>query len=191
MKNKKNALDISQEPFSSEVNDEESKVLKLLLRIFKKLRLKKLNTYNRVLPFGDYFVDRCEKARFLGFGEGTSIYDNVVVLDDVKVGKETWIGPNVILDGSGCLEIGSHCSISAGVQIYSHDSVKWAVSGGKENYEYDKTVIGNNCFIGPNVIIKKGVRIGKGSIIGANSYVDKDIHENSRAFGNPVVIKSI
>ena len=99
-------------------------MFKKLIDIFFSLRDKKKKKFNRVLPFGDYFSDRWEKAKYLGFGEGSSVYDNVVVIGNVKVGKNTWIGPNVILDGSGGLEIGSNCSISAGVQIYSHDSVK-------------------------------------------------------------------
>ncbi|MEN8215384.1 MAG: hypothetical protein ABFS56_03215 [Pseudomonadota bacterium] len=57
--------------------------------------------FHRVLPFGDYFIDRWEKANFLCFGEGSSVYDNVIILGNVTVGKNTWIGPNVILDGSG------------------------------------------------------------------------------------------
>jgi acetyltransferase-like isoleucine patch superfamily enzyme len=157
-----------------------------LKRIFKILRDKKKKKYSRVLPFGDYVSDRWEKAKYLGFGEGTSIYDNVIVLGDVKVGKNTWIGPNVVLDGTGGLEIGSNCSISAGVQIYSHDSVNWAISGGTENYNYAKIIIEDNCYIGPNVVISKGVKIGSCSIIGANSFVNKDIPRNSKTFGNPV-----
>ncbi len=141
------------------------------------------------LSFGDYFIDRWEKAKYLGFGKGTSVYDNVLILGTVKVGENTWIGPNVILDGSGGLEIGSYCSISAGVQIYTHDSVKWAITGGKKPYEYGKTKIGDNCYIGPNVIIQKGVCIGKGSIIGANSIVNKDIPQYSKAFGTPAKVK--
>ncbi len=85
--------------------------------------------YLRSLPLADYVVDRWEKARELGFGEGSSIYDSVLVLGDVRVGANTWIGPFVVLDGSGGLAIGSNCSISAGVQVYSHDSVAWALSG--------------------------------------------------------------
>jgi acetyltransferase-like isoleucine patch superfamily enzyme len=157
-----------------------------IINIFKTLRDTKKRKYNRVLPFGDYFTDRWEKAKYLGFGEGTSIYDNVVVIGDVKVGKNTWIGPNVILDGSGGLEIGDNCSISAGVQIYSHDSVKWAISGGIEKYEYKKTIIGNNCYIGPNTVIAKGVKIGNGVIIGANSFVNRNIPDSSKIAGNPV-----
>lgn len=141
--------------------------------------------YNRVLPMNELLSDRWEKAQYLGFGEGTSIYDSAVVLGDVKVGKNTWIGPFTILDGSGKLTIGSNCSVSAGVQIYTHDSVEWATSGGNMPYKYEETHIGDNCYIGPNTIITKGVRIGAGSIIGANSFVNSSVNENSKVAGNP------
>ncbi|MCI0562158.1 MAG: acyltransferase [Nitrososphaera sp.] len=143
------------------------------------------NRWHRTLPFADYVVDRWEKARRLGFAEGTSIYDSSLVLGDVKVGENTWIGPFTILDGSGGLEIGSFCSISAGVQIYTHDTVKWAISGGKVEPELAPTKIGSHCYIGPNVIIVKGVTVGDGCIIGANSLVLKDIPPGSKAFGTP------
>lgn len=162
--------------------------LKLFLEVIYILVKIKKKKYNRFLPLGDYFIDRWEKARFMGFGKNTSVYDNVVIIGDVKVGDNTWIGPNVILDGSGGLEIGSNCSISAGVQIYTHDSVKWAISGGKEKYEYSKTIIEDNCYIGPYVIITKGVRIGKGFVIGAFSLVNKDIPPSSKAFGIPAKV---
>lgn len=141
--------------------------------------------FNRTLPFGDYIIDRWEKAKALGFGKGASIYDSALVIGDVKVGNETWVGPFVVLDGSGGLEIGAHCSISAGVHVYTHDSVKWAVTGGTASYHHAKTRIGNNCFIGPNVIVTKGVSIGDGCIIGANSLVLSDIPPKSKAVGSP------
>lgn len=141
--------------------------------------------FKRTLPFGEYIVDRWEKAKSLGFGEGSSIYDSALVFGDVKVGANTWIGPFVLLDGEGGLNIGSNCSISAGVQIYSHSSVKWALSGGKEKYEYAPTNIGSNCYIAPNVIIAMGTNIGDGCVIGANSFVNCDIPAGSKAFGSP------
>jgi acetyltransferase-like isoleucine patch superfamily enzyme len=141
--------------------------------------------HRRSLPFGDYIVDRWEKAQALGFGAGTSIYDSVVVLGEVRVGSDTWIGPFVVLDGSGGLTIGSHCSISAGVQIYSHDTVEWALSGGTAPYTHAPTSIGDNCYIGPSAVIAKGVRIGDRCRIGANSLVLTDIPEGSLAHGTP------
>lgn len=171
-------------------DEQEHNFLKQLLVVLDKLIKIKYAKNSRFLPFGDYFIDRWEKAKLLNFGQNSSIYDNVIVIGDVKVGENTWIGPNVILDGSGGLEIGSNCSISAGVQIYSHDSVKWAISGGKENYEYAKTVIEDNCYIGPYSVIVRGVKIGKGSIIGAFSLVNIDIPPNSKAFGIPAKLVS-
>lgn len=141
--------------------------------------------WNRSVPFGVYIVDRWVKARELGFGEGTSIYDSALLLGDVAVGRNTWIGPFTILDGSGGLVIGDDCSISAGVQIYTHNTVKWAVSGGVHAPEYAPVRIGNRCYISPNAIINKGVTIGDGSVIGANSFVNSDLPAETKAWGTP------
>lgn len=141
--------------------------------------------WNRSVSFGDYVVDRWQRAAAMGFGEGASIYDSSIVLGDVAIGSNTWVGPFVVIDGSGGVTIGDYCSISAGVQIYSHDSVNWAVSGGKSPYEYSETVIKNRCYIGPNAVVAKGVEIGEGCIIGANSLVLQSIPPNKKAFGSP------
>lgn len=168
--------------------------LDVLLDLLEKLwdeRRKHVNDrWSRTLPFSEYIVDRWKKAELLGFGQGTSIYDSAMVFGDVSVGINTWIGPHVILDGSGGLIIGDNCSISAGVQIYSHDSVKWAVSGGMEPYEHATTNIGNNCYVGPNTVINKGVNIGSNCVIGANSLVLRDVPTGSKAWGNPVKIQN-
>lgn len=140
--------------------------------------------WHRCLPFADQIVDRWEKAKFLGFGKGTTIYDGSLVYGDVKVGANTWIGPFTILDGSGGLVIGSNCSISAGVQIYTHDTVMWALSGGRLPYEREGVRIGNNCYIGPMAIIAKGVIIGDHCLVGANSIVNKSLPPYSIAYGS-------
>ncbi len=143
--------------------------------------------YNRVLPLGDYLFDRWEKAEFLGFGEGSSIYDSSLVLGDVKVGKNCWIGPFTILDGSGGLEIGDNCNIAAGVHIYTHDTIKKVLFN--QEIERDSVKIGNNVYIGPNAVIAKGVNIGDFVVIGANSFVNSDIASYTKVFGTPAKVK--
>jgi acetyltransferase-like isoleucine patch superfamily enzyme len=156
------------------------------LRALWRARRREVNAqYKRSLPLADYVVDRWDKARELGFGEGTSIYDSVLVLGDVHVGRDTWIGPFVVLDGSGGLRIGSHCSISAGVQIYTHDTVRWATSGGQAGPERAPTSIGDRCYLGPNTVVAKGVTIGDGCVVGANSLVLHDLPPGSKAYGTP------
>jgi acetyltransferase-like isoleucine patch superfamily enzyme len=141
--------------------------------------------WERSLPFADCVVDRWERAAMLGFGNGTSIYDSALILGDVKVGEHTWIGPSVVLDGSGGLVIGNYCSISAGVQVYTHDTVSWALSGGRDAPQYAPTTIGSRCYIGPQTVIAKGVSIGDGCVIGAHSLVMQDIPAGMKAFGRP------
>lgn len=160
-------------------------LLTSIKRLISILRNRKKRDFNRVIPLNELVTDRWEKAEFCGFGIGSSVYDSAYVFGNVKVGENTWIGPNVILDGSGNLNIGSNCSIAANVQIYTHDSVKWAVSNGIEPYEYSETVISDCCYIGPNSVISKGVTLGKGCIVGANSFVNKSFPANSKIAGNP------
>src|SRR4051794_40299178 len=70
------------------------------------LRRDKREKFRRHVSVGDLLTDRWEIARDYGFGEGTSCYDNVLILGDVRVGRNCWIGPNVILDGQAGLTIG-------------------------------------------------------------------------------------
>jgi acetyltransferase-like isoleucine patch superfamily enzyme len=156
-----------------------------IVDLHENLRDEVMRRWKRCLPFNEELFDRWERARFLGFGEGSNIYDTSLVVGDVKVGGNTWVGPFTILDGSGGLTIGSSCSISSGVQIYTHDSVKWALSGGKEGYDYCPVEIGDCCYIGPLTVVTKGITIGHHCLIGPNSLVNKDIPEYSIAFGSP------
>jgi Serine acetyltransferase len=150
------------------------------------LRLRMKNKYNRHVSMGDLLSNRWDTAQFLGFGKGTSCYNNVLVLGNVEVGENTWIGPNVILDGSGGgLMIGDFCSISAGVQIYTHDTVVWSTSLGVETVVKAPTVIGDGVYIGPNTIIQKGVSVGDKAVVGAMSFVNKNIKPNKKVFGIP------
>ncbi|MGC9398905.1 MAG: acyltransferase [Anaerolineae bacterium] len=159
-------------------------MLELHLRLRREIKAR----WQRSLPFNEELFDRWERAEYLGFGEGASIYDSCIVLGDVKVGEQTWIGPYTILDGSGGLSIGDWCSISAGVQIYTHDSVAWALTAGKASYPHSSTSIGNCCYIGPLTVIQRGVHIGDHCVIGAHSFVNRDVPAYSIAFGVPVKV---
>ncbi len=175
----------------SRSNDEEKNLFSfsVLKSLQKYLQAEKLKDHGRRVSFGDLVTDRWENAREYGFGEGTSCYDNVLVLGDVRVGEHTWIGPNVILDGSGKgLVIGSHCSISAGVHIYTHNTVRRSVTLGREPIDYAPTVIADGVYIGPNSVIAMGVTIGESAVIGAMSFVNRDIPARKSAWGCPARI---
>lgn len=166
-----------------------SEVLKKqIVELHKKLRNEYKEKWNRSLPFYEEVFDRWERAKFLGFGDKSSIYQSSYVFGDVKVGKNTWVGPFTILDGTSGLKIGDFCSISCGVQIYTHETVEWALTGGKAKYVYAPVSIGDCCFIGSLSVIKMGTKIGDHCLIGANSFVNKNIPNNSIAVGTPAQI---
>ncbi|MCG8422619.1 MAG: NTP transferase domain-containing protein [Proteobacteria bacterium] len=141
--------------------------------------------WNRRVPFADTLLDRWEIAHNLGFGEGASVYDSSLILGDVAVGAHTWVGPFTVLDGRGGLAIGQYCSISAGVQVYSHNTVEWALSGGRAQETRQRTTIGDNCYIGPHSVVSAGVTIGHHSVVGANSFVRRDVAPFSIVAGSP------
>ncbi len=142
--------------------------------------------WDRSLPFADALFDRWERAERLGFGAGTSVYDSAAVFGDVTVGEHTWIGPVTLLDGSGAsLSIGSHCNISAGVQIYTHDSALRCVSFGALDLDAGAVSIGQGTYIGSQSIIRPGVSIGERCIIGANSFVNADVPDATVVGGSP------
>ena len=160
-----------------------------LTSLYKKRRSETKKKWNRVLPFNELISDRWEKAQFLNGLSGSSVYDSSYVFGKVSIGKNTWIGPYTILDGSGGkLSIGEFCSISSGVQIYTHNTVKWALTKGKSDFEKKSVRIGDCCYIGPNSIIGMGSNIGKCSVIGSLSFVNSKIPPYSIAFGSPAKI---
>jgi acetyltransferase-like isoleucine patch superfamily enzyme len=153
------------------------------------LRAEMRRSYDRDLPFEELVFDRSERARSLGFGEGASIYHNAYVFGDVAVGAQTWIGPFVMLDGSGGLEIGATCSISTGVHIYTHDTVRWALSGGAQEPERAPVRIGACTYIGAQAVVLKGVEIGDHCVVGAGALVTRDVPPFSIVDGVPARVR--
>lgn len=168
---------------------EPDEVLRLLTELHHRLRSEMRSRWHRSVSFQDELFDRWERAAFLGFGEKTSIYQDSLVIGEVSVGENTWIGPFTVLDGSGGVVIGNNCSISAGVQIYTHDTVGRRLSDGRIPPERQPTHIGDSCYIGPLSIVTKGVTVGHHSVVGACSLVDRNVPPFSVVYGAPAQIR--
>jgi acetyltransferase-like isoleucine patch superfamily enzyme len=167
-------------------SSEEATLLRGILRLRRSISTQMQDKFRRLLPLSELLSDRWERARHLGFGDGSSIYESSYVYGEVVVGKNCWIGPFTILDGSGSrLQIGDWCDISAGVQIYTHDTVTRSLTLGTAAPEYAPVTIGSGCYIGPNAVIAKGVSIGDHSAIGAQSFVNRSVPPYSLAVGAP------
>lgn len=168
------------------MDNELAKLHRSLIELQMQLRSDSKQKYNRINPFAEDLFDWKERGEFwAGSGKNITIYNTTTVIGDVKIGDHTWIGPFCALDGSGGLIIGEYCSISTGVQLVTHDTVKWALSGGKVDREFAPIVIGSYCFIGSHAVVKKNVSIGDHCLIAAGSVVTKDVAPFSIVAGTP------
>ncbi len=159
----------------------------VLRRLYEQLRGEMSRRFKRHVSFGDLFTDRWETATNLGFGAGTSCYDNVLVLGDVQVGERCWIGPNVVLDGSGGLVIGDDCTISAGAQVYSHSTApdRPGLRRDQQPRQTAPTRLGDRVYLSPNVVVAMGVTIGDDVTVGALSFVNRDVPTGATVWGAP------
>lgn len=162
-----------------------NQTLRQLQELLDELRTQMRARWDRELPMAELLDDRWERAKRLGFGAGTSIHAESYVYGDVTVGDNTWIGPFTLLDGSGVLRIGSGCDISAGVQIYTHDTIHRVLSDGQAPISHAPVTIGDRCHIGAQSVIAPGVTIGDHAVIGACSFVNRDIPPYTVAVGTP------
>jgi carbonic anhydrase/acetyltransferase-like protein (isoleucine patch superfamily) len=145
-----------------------------------------LERHARQNPFMEDLVDWRERGRaWTGEDRGVTVYDSATLIGDVEIGDHTWVGPFTILDGSGGLTVGHHCSIAAGCQLLSHDTASWALSGGVAEYERAPTSIGDCCFVGSLTVVLKGVTVGDHCLIGAGSVVTRDVPPYSIVAGTP------
>lgn len=167
---------------------EAEQLLHALNELKTQLRTHTLRQYRRVNPFTEDLCDNWKYKGELFGGTDVTIYDSTTVVGDVQIGDHSWIGPFCSLDGTGGLKIGAYCSISAGSHLLTHDTVRWALTGGKHSYEHAATEIGDCCFVGTHAIVTKGVSIGSHCVVGAGAVVTKDIPDHSIVMGVPAAV---
>jgi acetyltransferase-like isoleucine patch superfamily enzyme len=144
--------------------------------------------YNRVLPTGELLFDRYKKAEYLQAGQDSSVYDTSVIMGDIKIGEHVWIGPYTLIEGiNGMVTIGDFVSINSGVMIFTHDSTKYYVSGGKNPFKKGDVHIGSNTVIGSMSMIGCNVEIGSRCVVAAGSVVTKSIPDCTIVGGNPAI----
>lgn len=88
-----------------------------------------------------------------------------------QIGSGTWIGAFSVIDGSGGLEIGRNCDISAGAHIYSHSTVSQCISENENEIDRAPTRVGDFVYVGANAVLLMGTSIGDHSVVGAGAVV--------------------
>ena len=160
------------------------KIVDLLLsRYYISKSKNKLDNFNRILNFGDLIENRVYKRKLLKFDESCTVHDSTYIYGKIMCGNNVWFGPNTLIDGlRGKIKIGNYVDISAGVHIYTHNTVNKVLTSGEAEISKGDVTIGNNVYIGPNTIISHSVTIGDNVIIGANTFINFDIESNTKVY---------
>jgi len=80
------------------------------------------------------------------------------------------------------VEIGDNFISAPGSIILAHDASVYFHTG---KYRIERTIIGDNVFLGANATILPGITIGDNAIIGAGSVVTKNVVSGAVVCGNP------
>ena len=109
-----------------------------------------------------------------------------VSLKFCKIGKHNYIARR---DSLYNVEVGNYCCFGPDIHIGGMQHSYWWYSMSPilsdECKSPDRTIIGNDVWLGAGCIIKQGVKIGDGAVVGANSFVNKDIEPFSIVVGSP------
>lgn len=134
--------------------------------------------------------------------EGNNYIDRFCKIRNSSFGKYSYVGFNSDFNN---VTVGNYCSISSNVKMglgkhptnhfssspvfYSNNNpfgVKEAYTSFEENPQ--KTIIGNDVWIGANVIVMDGVTIGTGAIVAAGAVITKDIEPYEIVGGVPAKV---
>jgi len=130
-------------------------------------------------------------------GDGTTIWQNCVILKEALIGRNCNINYNVFIEND--VVIGDNVTIKPGVQIWDGLHIGNNVFIGpnatftndllprsKQYPElFEKTIIEDGASIGANATVIAGITIGKYTMIGAGSVVTKSTPPFTLWYGNP------
>ena len=148
------------------------------------------------------FIHPTADVKSGNIGNGTSIWQFCVVLNNAVIGKNCNLNFNVFVEND--VIIGDNVTIKSGVQIWDglriennvfiSPNVAFTNDITPRSKQYPKrflsTTIKEGASIGANSTIVGGISIGKYSMIGAGSVVTKCIPDFNLWYGNPATFKA-
>ena len=130
-------------------------------------------------------------------GDGTKIWNQAQVREDVVIGAGCIISKNVYIDAG--VHIGSGVKVQNNVNVYHGVTVEDDVFLGPSmtftndrfprafisDFEVSETLVKRGASIGANATIRCGIVIGEYAMVGSGSVVTRDVPAYALVVGNP------
>ncbi len=143
------------------------------------------------------FIHPLSDVQSVNIGQGTRIWQFVVVLADARIGLDCNINSHCFIEND--VVIGDRVTVKSGVQLWNGVRLDNDVFVGpnvtftNDKYPRSKvypsiftqTVICRGASIGANATIVCGISIGEGALIGAGSVVTRNVPAGEVWVGNP------
>jgi maltose O-acetyltransferase len=104
----------------------------------------------------------------------------------IRVGAETFINRNVLIDSAAAVTIDDRCAIGPGVQFLT------SRHQGEPHPHHHRPLIdplpitiGDDVWIGASAVVLPGVTVGNGATVGANATVTRDVPPGATVVGSP------
>jgi acetyltransferase-like isoleucine patch superfamily enzyme len=142
------------------------------------------------------FIHPLADVKTVKIGEGTYIWQFVVVLDRAEIGDNCNINCHCFIEND--VIIGNNVTVKSGVYLWDGITIEDNVQIGpnvtftndkypraKREFVLQKTLIKKGASIGASSTILGGITIGENAMIGAGSLVTKNVPSNQLWYGNP------
>ncbi len=122
------------------------------------------------------------------------VHETAVVIGNVIIGKDVYIGPNAVLRGDwGLIMIKDGCNVQENCVIHMFPGTTVTLSRNAHvghGAIIHGATLGENCLIGMNSVIMDDANIGDNTIVGALSFVQAKtkLPSNQLAVGNPAKV---
>ncbi len=137
-------------------------------------------------------------------GEGTSVWQFVVILQGARIGKNCNVCAQVFIEND--VVVGDNVTVKCGVQLWDGVTLEDNVFVGPNvtftndpfprskvyPASFPRTLVKRGASIGANATILPGVTLGEGCLVGAGAVVTKSVPSHALVVGNPArVIRSL
>jgi len=133
-------------------------------------------------------------------GEGTTVWQFVVILKGASIGQDCNICAQTLIEGD--VVVGDRVTVKSGVQLWNGTRVEDDVFIGPNvtlaNDPYPRSkqypeqfsgiVIERNASIGANATLLPGITIGEFAMVGAGAVVTKNVPAGAVVAGNPAKV---